>query len=41
VGDLIELCDARHRVRIAPATGGGIADAVALREGRSVPLLRP
>ena len=41
MGDLIELCDARHRVRIAPATGGGIADAVALREGRSVPLLRP
>jgi len=41
VGGLIELGDARHRLRIAPALGGGIADAVAILNGREVPLLRP
>lgn len=41
VTDLIELSDKRHRLRIASALGGGIAEAFAVHEGRKLPLLRP
>lgn len=41
MGDLIELADARHRLRIAPALGGAIAEALAIHDGRSLPVLRP
>ena len=41
VSELIELGDARHRLKIVPSFGGGIADAVAIHDGRNLPLLRP
>lgn len=39
--DLIELMDARHRVRIAPGLGGGIAEAFAVHRDQNLSLLRP
>ncbi len=38
--DLLEIKDARHSVLVAPALGGGIATAFALRDGQGVQLLR-
>lgn len=38
---MVEIGDARHRVRIAPDLGGGIAAAEALTEAGPAPLMRP